>query len=64
MIQIQDLTKTEKLSSNALQAIQGGRFSRYTSFSYANIGISYLSSWGAVAPNSIVAPNNAVGPNS
>jgi hypothetical protein len=58
MIQIQDLTKTEKLSSNALHAIHGGRYSYFTSFSQPNITISYFSSWGAIAPNNVIAPNN------
>ncbi len=67
MIQIQDITKTKKLSSNALQAIHGGKNSRIPSFSkrsevkdshdrYANIEVSYFTNWGAIAPNSLIAP--------
>ena len=67
MIQIQDITKTKKLSSNALQAIHGGKNSRIPSFSkrsevkgshdrYANIEVSYFTNCGAIAPNSIIAP--------
>jgi hypothetical protein len=51
MIQIQDLTKTEKLSSNALQAIQGG----YSWFSF-----SYASSWSAFAPSHAIESRDIV----
>jgi hypothetical protein len=51
MIQIQDLTKAEKLSSNALQAIQGG----YSWFSF-----SYASSWSAFAPSHAIESRDIV----